>query len=145
MRSKLLYDGPQRTYALVFDTGDEPVADLERFAAEQNLTATQLTGLGAFQEAVVGYYDWIKKDYRRIPIKEQVEVISLVGDIVLADGKPKLHAHVVLGREDGSTRGGHLLEARVRPTLEVILTESPAHLKREKDAETGLPLIRIGG
>lgn len=144
MRSKLLYDGPQRTYALVFDTGDEPVADLERFAAEHNLTATQLTGLGAFQEAVVGYYDWIKKDYRRIPIKEQVEVISLVGDVVLSDGKPKLHAHVVLGREDGSTRGGHLLEARVRPTLEVILTESPAHLKREKDAETGLPLIRIG-
>ena len=143
MRSKVIYDGPQRTYALVMDTGDEAVATLERFAAEHRLTATQLTGLGAFQEAVVGYYDWIKKDYRRIPVKEQVEVISLVGDIVLADGKPKLHAHVVLGREDGSTRGGHLLEARVRPTLEVILTESPAHLKRETDAETGLPLIRI--
>jgi len=70
-------------------------------------------------------------------------VLSLLGDIALADGKPKLHAHVVLGKRDGSAHGGHLLEAHVRPTLEVILTESPSHLERVHDPETGLPLIRI--
>ena len=79
----------------------------------------------------------------RIPVKEQVEVLALVGDIALQEGKPKLHAHVVLGRRDGSACGGHLLEARVRPTLEVIVTESPAHLRREHDPVTGLALIRV--
>ena len=129
-------------FAVIFETGDDPVAGLTRFAAEQQLAASSFTAIGAFSEAQLGYFDWEKKDYERIPVKEQVEVLALVGDIALQDGKPKLHAHVVLGRRDGSACGGHLLEARVRPTLEVILTESPAHLRREYDPRSGLALIR---
>ena len=63
----------------------------------------------------------------------------------VADGKPKVHAHVVVGERDGSAHGGHLLEARVRPTPEVVLTESPAYLVREHDPQSGLALIRIRG
>jgi predicted DNA-binding protein with PD1-like motif len=54
-----------------------------------------------------------------------------------------LHAHVVVGKADGTAHGGHLLAAVVRPTLEVILVESPRHLQRRHDAETGLALIRV--
>jgi len=72
-----------------------------------------------------------------------VEVLSLVGDVTINDGKPNIHAHVVLGKRDGSTSGGHLIEAIVRPTLEVILTESPAHLERRFAKEAGLPLISL--
>jgi uncharacterized protein len=143
MRAKLLRQDGERVFAVVFETGDDPVVGLTRFAAEQALSASGFTAIGAFSEALLGYFDWEKKDYERIPVKEQVEVLALVGDIALQDGRPKLHAHVVLGKRDGSACGGHLLEARVRPTLEVILTESPAHLRREHDPQTGLPLIRI--
>lgn len=143
MQSKVLLDGPQRTYALIFDKGDEVVTTVEQFAADHNLTASQLTGIGAFQDVVLGFFDWERKEYKRIPLKEQVEVIALVGDLVLSDGKPSLHAHVVVGREDGTTRGGHLLEGHVRPTLELIANESPAYLARAQDAETGLALIKI--
>lgn len=143
MRSKLIHDGPQKTYALVLETGDEVISTVERFAAERELSASQITGLGAFQDVVLGYFDWTRKDYKRIPLDEQLELISLVGNLALANGKPKLHAHVVVGRADATTRGGHLLEAHVRPTLELIVTESPAHLKRECDSESGLALIRI--
>jgi predicted DNA-binding protein with PD1-like motif len=72
-----------------------------------------------------------------------VEVLSLIAYIALNEGEPELHAHVVLGRRDGTTRGGHLLEAHVRPTLEVVLTESPDHLKKKTDEQTGLALINI--
>jgi predicted DNA-binding protein with PD1-like motif len=92
---------------------------------------------------VLGYFDWLKKDYTRIPIEEQVEVLALVGDIALNDGEPKLHPHVVVSKADGTAHGGHLLEAHVRPTLEVIITESPTHLHRRSDPETGLALIRL--
>ena len=143
MRSKVLNEAGERSFALVFDTGDEPVSLLERFAREHTVTAARFTAIGAFREVVVGYFDWEIKEYLRIPIREQVEVLSLVGDIALADGKPKLHAHVVLGKRDGSAHGGHLLEAKVRPTLEVVLTESPAVLVREHDAASGLALIRV--
>jgi predicted DNA-binding protein with PD1-like motif len=86
---------------------------------------------------------WESKQHDKIPVREQVEVLSLIGDVALKDGEPKVHAHVVVGRSDGSTRGGHLIEAHVRPTLEVILTEAPEHLRKEVDKATGLALIRL--
>jgi hypothetical protein len=143
MKSKLINDGPQRSFAVVLDTGDEVTSCLLAFAKEQDLSAAEFTGLGAFSDAVLGYFDWQKKDYNRIRIAEQVEVLNLTGNIALADGEPKLHPHVVLGKADGSAHGGHLLEGHVRPTLEVIVTESPVHLRRRSDPETGLALIEL--
>lgn len=144
MRAKLINEIPERTFALVLDTGDEVVSSLERFAAEHALTATRITAIGAFSHATLGYFDWSRKEYERIDIDEQLEVLSLIGDLALQGSAAKLHAHVVLGRRDASTRGGHLLHAVVRPTLEVLLTDSPAHLRREFDPATGLALIRPG-
>jgi len=144
MRSKLINDGPQRTYAVVMDSGDEAIAALQEFAAEHRLHASQFTGIGAFRRAVFGFYDLQRKEYKRIPIEEQVEVVSLLGDIALSDGKPKLHPHVVVAKADGTAHGGHLLEAVVRPTLEIIVTESPAYLRRSFNKDAGLPLIDLG-
>lgn len=141
MHAQLINEAPERTFALILDRGDEAVAELERFAAAEGLAASRLTAIGAFERVTLGYFDWERKDYLRIPVDEQVEVLSLVGDIALLDGRPKLHAHVVLGLRDGSTRGGHLLSAAVRPTLEVVLTDSPAHLWRVYDPASGLALI----
>ncbi|MGB6678197.1 MAG: DUF296 domain-containing protein, partial [Terriglobales bacterium] len=76
-------------------------------------------------------------------LDEQVELLSLIGDIALKDGEPQVHAHVVVGRCDGTAHGGHLLEARVRPTCELILTESPSRLQKKFDPETGIALIQL--
>jgi predicted DNA-binding protein with PD1-like motif len=72
-----------------------------------------------------------------------VEVLSLIGDIAVENKQPKLHAHVVVGKRDGSAHGGHLLEARVRPTLEVLLIESPSYLVRRFNSTYGLALIDV--
>lgn len=144
MRSlQLDAQGGRRTFALVFETGDEAVSLLEGFAREQSLSAASFTAIGAFSDAVLGYFDWERKEYRRIPVEEQVEVLTLAGDVATKDGEPAVHAHVVVGRADGSTRGGHLLEAHVRPTLELVLVESPAHLRKSHDEESGLALIDL--
>jgi uncharacterized protein len=119
------------------------VSGLTGFAGRHRLAASHLTAIGAFSQAVLGYFDRDRRDYRRIPVTEQVEVLSLIGDVALKDGKPALHAHVVLGKADGTAVGGHLLEARVWPTLEVILVESPAHLRRRHDPASGLALIDL--
>ena len=143
MKAKVINEAPERTIALVFDSGDEVMSTLQAFATEHNLTASRLTAIGAFERATLGYFNWERKAYDRIPVDEQVEVLSLVGDIALDGRQPKVHAHAVLGRRDGSTVGGHLIEARVRPTLEVLLVESPAHLRRVHDANSGIALIRL--
>jgi uncharacterized protein len=139
---------PPRMFAVVFEPGDEPVAGLEAFAREAGVDAARLTAIGAFEHAVVGWFDLDARNYRRIEVSEQVELLSLVGDITLADptgSEPRIHAHVVLGRRDGSTVGGHLLEARVRPTLEVVVSDAPATLRRRHDPSTGLALIDLEG
>ena len=143
MKTKLLQEQGQKTYVLVFDTGDEVIAGLLDFARTHDLGGSHFTAIGAFSSLVVGYFDWGKKDYKKIPLDEQVEVLSLVGDITLDEGRPKVHAHVVVGKSDGTAHGGHLLEAHVRPTLEVILVESPQHLRRQPDKASGLALIRL--
>lgn len=143
MQSKELAVVGTRTFVIVFEEGEDVLPALEGFAVAQDLTAAEFTGLGAFSGAVLGFFDLDRRDYERIEVDEQVEVLSLVGNVSEFEGKPKLHPHVVLGRRDGSALGGHLLEARVRPTLEVMLTESPRHLRRTTDADTGLPLIDL--
>jgi hypothetical protein len=144
MRTKLIHqssDG-QRTYVVVLETGEEVAGQLKAFADREKLKAAQLTAIGAFGGAVLGYFDWERKEYRRIPVNEQVEVAAFIGDIALSQNDERsLHVHVVLGRRDATALAGHLLEAHVRPTLEVILTEHPAHLHKRDDPESGLALI----
>ena len=143
MQTRLLNDAALRTFAVVLDTDDEVVDCLQRFASENGLTAASFTGLGALRQVVVGYFDWQAKDYSRIEIAEQVEVLALTGNIALDGEKPKLHPHIVVGKRDGSAHGGHLLAGYVRPTLELVVTETPVHLRRHSDAETGLALLRL--
>jgi len=144
MKSKRLKQtGAETTWALVFDKGDEVMKTLTAFAKEHRLTAAHFTAIGAFSEVRLGYFQRDRKAYKEIPVNDQVEVLSLVGDIALENAEPKVHAHAVLGTADGGTRGGHLLEAKVWPTLEVVLTESPAHLRKKMDPEVGLALIDL--
>ena len=142
MKAKLINDRP-KTFAIIFSTGDKVVEGLTEFAKENRLAASQLTGIGAFAEVTLGFFVPDKKSYNKIVLREQLEVLSLVGDITLKDGAPQLHAHVVLGRSDATAHGGHLVEGIVRPTLEVVLTESPQHLCRAFDPESGLALINL--
>jgi uncharacterized protein len=143
MRGQLITQDEEKTYALIFDQGDEVTSGLLEFAKQQGLAGSHFTAIGAFSHMILGYFDLAIKEFKKIPIDEQVEVLSLVGDIALKDGEPIVHAHVVVGKSDGTAWGGHLIEAHVRPTLEVMLIESPAHLHRRYDPETGLALIRL--
>jgi predicted DNA-binding protein with PD1-like motif len=144
VQHKLLHEAAgQRTFVIVLETGEEIVASLQKFAARENVHAASFTAIGALSDVVLLYFDWQKKEYQKIPVREQVEVAALIGDIAEdPEGKPALHIHIVVGTRDGSAKAGHLGEGHVRPTLEVIVTESPAHLRKVKDTETGLALIR---
>ncbi len=145
MKSKLVSDGPgAQIYVIILDSGEEAFAALARFANDAKLPAASLTAIGAFERATVGWFDFASKSYRKIEVDQQCEVLSAIGDVAVGDdGKASLHVHLVLGLSDGSTRGGHLLAGTVRPTLEVVLTESPARLRRKKRADLGIALIDI--
>lgn len=142
MRFKRLAENP-KTYAVIFETDDELTSGLKRFATEQKLAGSSFKAIGALSKVKLAWLDWKTKKYQpSVVLDEQVELVSMIGDVALKDGQPQVHAHVVVAKADGTAHGGHLLEGHVRPTCEVILTESPRHLQKEIDPESGLPLIR---
>jgi predicted DNA-binding protein with PD1-like motif len=147
MKSELLSGAPgPKVQVAILDSGEEAFATLTRFANEAKIAAASLTAIGAFAKATIGWFDFAAKSYKKIEIHEQCEVLSAIGDIAIGDdGKASLHVHIVLGLSDGSTRGGHLLAGTVRPTLEVVLTEVPARLRRKKRADLGIALIDVAG
>lgn len=141
MKSTLLRD---HTHLLVFDRGDEVIEMLTRFARENSLGACSFQAIGAFQSVTFAFWNPQTREYEKIAMAEQVEVVALTGDIAADEaGEPKIHAHVAIGRRSGELRGGHLLKATVFPTLEVILVDYGGRLHRAKDAETGLALLKL--
>jgi len=128
--------------ALIFDADDEVVATLRAHARRAGIRAAHFTAIGAFSSATLAYFDMTSNEYLEIPVDEQVEVTSLMGDIGVHDGEVVVHAHCVLGRQDGSTIAGHLVRGTVQPTLELFLTAFDAELVRTLHEGTGLPLIQ---
>jgi len=150
MKVKQVAGGATMTYVAVLDVGEEAFSALSDWAASQQISAAQVTAVGAFERATIGWFDRVAKDYRRIHVGEQCEVLSLIGDIAVGPdgdgrpGQPQPHLHAVLGLEDGTTRGGHLLEGHVWPTLEVVIREAPAELRKTQRPDIGLALIDLG-
>jgi hypothetical protein len=141
MRARTIAGQPHKVHVIVLETGDEVTASLLAYAREAGIVSAHFTAIGAFSEVVLGFYDRGRKTYDEIPIREQVEVLALTGNFTEQDRNPRLHAHAVVAKRDGSAHGGHLLRATVFPTLEVVATEVPAELRRAVDPETGIALI----
>lgn len=142
MKAKLISHKP-KTFVVVLDTGDEVAGLLKQFAQDQRLEASHFSAHWRLQRRHPRLFQYRTKRLRQARVNEPVEVLSRLGNVTLANGKPKIHAHVVVGKADGTAHGGHLLEAHVRPTLELILEESSLHLKRREEPTTGLALIDL--
>ena len=145
MKHKLLAsDVGERTFIVILEEGDEAFKCLSQFVETERVTAASITAIGAFRAATIAFFEYDTKNYRKIPVEVQSEVLSMLGDVAVDDnGKASLHLHVVLGFADGSTKGGHFLEGYVRPTLEVVVRETPSELRRRKRSDLGIALIDV--
>ena len=144
MKSKTFNDGAERTFVLILDQGEEAFRSITEFAEREKITGASISAIGAFSQAKVGWFDFAAKTYKPSEVREQCEVLSLLGDVAQGDdGKASVHLHAVLGLQDGTVRGGHLLSGSVQPTLEVTITEAVVHLRRKKRQDLGIALISI--
>ena len=143
MQSRSVDVEGRRVVIVIGDEGDDPVAAITDAAGRHGVRAAQITGVGGFIRATLGYFDRNRHDYQPISVDEQVEVLSFLGDLATSEGHQVPHVHVVLGRADGTTVGGHLQRAEVWPTLEVVITEVGPELAKRLDPRTGLALIDL--
>jgi predicted DNA-binding protein with PD1-like motif len=161
---KQISDSP-RTFIIVFETGDELAEGLLGFAIEQRLSAANFKAVGALSSVRLGWFSWEGKRYEpSVTLDEQVELIAHRRRCT--EGRRAVHAHAVIGKKDDTTHGGHLLNARIRPTCELVLTEpwsnrrassrvqgqftstvnstsGPDHLQKFIDPQSGLALIKL--
>ncbi|WP_312407074.1 DNA-binding protein [Rhizobium sp.] len=134
----------ERNWVLVLDKGEEAFEAITRFAEEKQISGASLTAIGAFSTATLGFFDFKTKTYKEISVDQQTEVLSAIGDLATGDdGKASLHMHVVLGFEDGSTKGRHFIKGTVHPTLEIIVRESAVGFRRRKHENLGIALIDL--
>lgn len=131
----------EKVYAVIFHSGDEALSGLTDFAAQYHITDAHFTAIGAVSGATLGWLDLAHKNYHPIPVAEQCEVLSMIGDIAAYNGKPVVHTHVVLGHRDGTTVGGHVWELHVNPTLEVFVTANATPLKKKPDEASRMKFI----
>ncbi len=142
MKVQLLTDREAiKEYAVIFAEGDEAFSGMLAFAQQYHVTSAHFTAIGGVKRATLGWFDIQREMFKKIPIDSQSEVLSMIGDIALYQGKPVVHAHMVVGTSDGSARGGHLLEAIIWPTLEVFVTVDPIAMQKAFDPQTRLTLI----
>jgi hypothetical protein len=145
MQVRLLNPGETtKQYEVIFYQGDEAFSGLVEFAEKYHVTSAHFTAIGALNGAVLGWFDPGRKMYKKIPINGQQEAIGMSGDIALYQGKPIVHTHMAVGSSDGTAHGGHVLEAHVSPTLEVMVTVDPVTMQKRFDPETDLTLIDPG-
>ena len=116
---------------------------LTAFARDHGVRAARLHGIGAFTDAELGFLDAERRDYHRFRVDEEVEVLAFLGNLSVADEGPRVHAHVTLGKRDGSAVGGHLFEAHVGATLELLVMRLPGELRRAHDEATGVALLDL--
>jgi len=137
-------NGTTKTYALIFAAGDEVLSGLKEFAVKYKVKSAHFTAIGDASSAKYGWYDKSRKMFKVFQINNFSEITSLIGDIALNNGNPVVHAHANFGTEDGLVHGGHLLEAFVSPTLEVIMTIEPESLYKKLAPEFGIFIIDTG-
>ena len=121
---------------------DEKIMDtLTKFCHQQGIQNARVSGIGAVKSIEIGAYDTMDKDYVRQQVSGTWELVSLEGNVTLKDGKPFVHAHVVLSDHDMNTKGGHLFDATVAAVGECFLTKFDHNANRELNEDVGLPCI----
>jgi hypothetical protein len=142
MKARLLSENARvKNYVIVLAKGDEVMSGLTDFARENKVTSASFTAIGAFSRATVAWFDDSRKEFKLNPINQQVELVSMIGNITLVNDKPAVHTHVSVASSDGTVRGGHLINAVVFPTLELFMTVYPEPLHKQPDEATELELI----
>ena len=139
MRSRRFDD----RYQLRLESGEALNASLLDWLAGQDIGYAVMTGLGAVSGATVSYWNGETREYEQHELNEQMEVVSLIGNATMKEGRPFTHIHVTLGRRDLSVVGGHLNDLVVNPNLEIWLRAEDATVDRTLDERSGLFLMDL--
>lgn len=130
------------SYVLRFDKNADVFAELLQYCKDNSISAASFSGIGAAGQVILAYYNLAEKTYEDHTIQEDMEIVSLLGNVSLLNGTPAIHAHGSFSKKDLTLIGGHVKKLIVSATCEIVLQKLNGTLRRAKDAETGLNLLQ---
>ncbi|MHA1480244.1 MAG: PPC domain-containing DNA-binding protein [Candidatus Thorarchaeota archaeon] len=135
----------ENTFVTRMVLGEDILKTIQEIASENKISAGQLSLIGAISKATLGYFDRQSKQYRSFSIDEDLEVVSCMGNIAIAEnGDYIVHAHMIVADEKGKCYGGHLMEGcEVSVTIELVINVFDGKLLRAIDTDTGLNLLNL--
>lgn len=131
----------KEAYILNIERGEELLSALRAFLDKEQIKAGYFTGLGAAGTLDLAYYNLAAKKFERHVIQEDVEILSLTGNIAMLKDEAIIHVHGTFGRKDLSVFGGHIFSLRVSGACEIHLTKLSGEMSRAYDEATGLNLL----
>ena len=137
------YKKVENKYFIRLERGEKIIETLLKFCKDNKIRLGYLTGIGAVSEVELGHYFLEDKKYTSRKLKEPLEILNLSGNITEMDDKPYLHVHITVSDREMKAFGGHLKEAVVSATCEIVITEVKGELRRKFDDEIGLNMMDI--
>ena len=125
------------------DRGEEITEQLKQIALKENIKLANINALGAVNDFTVGVYKVDEKKYYSNKFQGNFEIVSLTGTINTMDGEFYMHLHMSAGDEKGQVFGGHLNEAKVSATCEVVINIIDGEVDRYFDEEIGLNIFKF--
>jgi predicted DNA-binding protein with PD1-like motif len=130
-------------FVVRLETGEEIHASLKELARLERIDVAGIEGIGAVYDAVLGYFDRVAREYLRRTVPEEMEILSLAGNLAIKESRPFAHLHIVLGGQNCEAVAGHLFEGKTGATCEMIVRPLKGFVQRKLDPVTGLYLLDI--
>ncbi len=130
-------------YVVRLNRGDEIISSITELCKKEAIKAGSISGIGATQLVEAGFYSFKKKRYCGYCFNQNMEILSLLGNISTKDGDPYLHLHIVVSNDEGEALGGHLTKAIISVTGEIFIDTIDVEINREPDSLTGINLMKF--
>ena len=137
------YKKTDNCWVIVLEKGERIIEKLGEFVETNGVKSGHLHAIGAVSEVELAHFSLEKKKYTTRKLSQALEIVSLMGNVTLKGNEKIIHLHIVVGTNEMTLSGGHLIEATVGVTCEIIFHELKEAIYKEQDENTGLNLIKI--
>ena len=128
-------------YVLKVEVDKDVMDELKVFCREQKIEAASFFGIGAAKEIGIAWYNIHDKEYKKREIQQELEIISLLGNVAVGNGEVIVHAHGSFSDENMQLIGGHVNKLIVSAECEIVLQKLEGKIEKTYDEETGLNLM----
>lgn len=132
-----------KTFLVRLEKGEKVNVSIKKFCEKLNIKNASFVSLGSIENPVLAHYRVDNKKYKEKELQGIFEVTSFMGNVAIFEASPLVHGHISISDEDMKEFGGHLVEATVSATLEIVIQDLGSSKIKKYDEKIGLKLFEL--